>query len=104
MAKIPDTIAQNIDRFLNVVRQRQRIEAAYLYGSYSKGTATAWSDVDLAIVSPDFSGDLFEEQLRLLHLAAQIDDRIEARPFRPEGFTINEPLVYEILKTGVQIA
>lgn len=104
MAAIPVTLAKSIDRFLAAIRQHQHITAAYLYGSQVKGTATEWSDIDLAIVSPDFSADLFQEQLNLLRLAAQIDDRIEPRPFRPDDFNISEPLVSEIKQTGIQVA
>ncbi|MBF0363519.1 MAG: nucleotidyltransferase domain-containing protein [Oligoflexia bacterium] len=25
-----------------------------LFGSYHKGTATEWSDIDLAVIAPDF--------------------------------------------------
>ncbi len=104
MAAIPVTLTKSIDRFLAAIRQHHHITAAYLYGSQVKGTATDWSDIDLAIVSPDFSADLFQEQLNLLRLAAQIDDRIEPRPFRPDDFNISEPLVSEIKQTGIQVA
>jgi predicted nucleotidyltransferase len=104
MVTLPDTITQSVQRFLNAVRQQQRIEAAFLYGSQVKGTAAAWSDIDIAIISPDFSADLFQEQLDLMRLAAQIDDRIEPRPFRPIDFDTGEPLVSEIKRTGIQIA
>jgi predicted nucleotidyltransferase len=104
MATIPAAIANSVERFLAEVKRRQRIAAAYLYGSQVKGVATQWSDIDLAIVSPDFSVNLFEEQLNLMRLAAQIDDRIEPRPFRPMDFNIGEPLVSEIQRTGVQVA
>jgi len=103
MAAIPVTITKSIEQFLTVVKQHQRITMAYLYGSQVKGTATEWSDIDLAIVSPDFSVDLFQEQLNLLRLAAQIDDRIEPRPFRPDDFNTTEPLVSEIKRTGVPV-
>ena len=103
MAAIPDTIAQSVKQFLRAIQQHQRVEAAYIYGSQVKGTATDWSDIDLAIISPDFSADMFQEQLALLRLAAQIDDRIEPRPFRPDDFNAIEPLVSEIKRTGVKI-
>ena len=105
MAGIPDTIIKSVERFIAAIRQQRQVEAAYLYGSQVKGTSTEWSDIDLAIISSDFSTeDLFQEQLALLRLAAQIDDRIEPRPFTPAGFNINEPLVNEILQTGTQVA
>ena len=103
MAAIPPPVAESVERFLIMVKQRQRVTAAYLYGSQVKGKATQWSDIDLAIISPDFSADLFQEQLDLLRLAAQIDDRIEPRPFRPDDFNTSEPLVSEIKRTGLKV-
>ena len=32
------------------------VEVVILYGSYAKGTANDWSDVDVAVISPDFEG------------------------------------------------
>ena len=104
MVTLPDTITHSIQRFLNAVRQEQRIAAAFLYGSQVKGTASEWSDIDVAIISPDFSADLLQEQLKLMRLAAQIDDRIEPRPYRPIDFDAGEPLVSEIKRTGIKIA
>lgn len=103
MATIPAVIGQSITRFLADVQQRRRIVTVYLYGSQIKGTATDLSDIDLAIVSPDFTGDLFQERVALMRLAAEIDDRIEPRLFRPDDFTINDPLVSEIQRTGVRL-
>jgi uncharacterized protein len=104
MAAIPDSVAQSVKRFLAVLQQRQRIQAAFLYGSQVTGTAAAWSDIDLAVISADFSADRFQEQLALMRLAAQIDDRIEARAFMPEDFNAGDPLASEIRRTGVQVA
>jgi predicted nucleotidyltransferase len=103
MAKIPDPIEEILKRFLAIVQQRQRVEAAYVYGSQAKGTATEWSDIDVAVVSPDFSADLFQERVALMLLAAQIDERIEPHPFTPQDFNANDPLVSEIQRTGVRV-
>ncbi len=69
MATNPDTVNQSVQRFLAAIRQR--VQAAYLYGSQVKGTVAEWSDIDVAVVSPDFSADLFQERLMLMRLAAQ---------------------------------
>ncbi len=76
---------------------------AYLYGSHAKGSAGKWSDIDVAIVSPDFSEDLFSERVFLMKLALLVDDRLEPSPFRPEDFTRDNPLVNEISNTGVEL-
>lgn len=103
MATIPPVVEKSITRFLAAVQLRRRLVTVYLYGSQIKGTATYWSDIDLAIVSPDFTADLFQERLALMRFAVQIDDRIEPRLFRPDDFTINDPLVSEIQRTGVRL-
>ena len=104
MANISPSIEKSVQRFLNAVGRRYRIQAAYLYGSQAKGMATSWSDIDVAVVSPDFSDDLFEERLILMQLAAYIDDRIELRLFKVETFNVNDPIASEIQKKGVRVA
>ncbi len=103
MAVLPGAIAQSIEQFLEELQRQQRVQAAYVYGSHARSTATEWSDIDLAVVSPDF-GNRFEARLNLMRLAARIDDRIEPNPYTPEDFDANDPLVSEIKRTGVRVA
>ena len=104
MVKVLSSVEDSVQKFLGVVNRRYRIQAAYLYGSQAKGTATSWSDIDVAIVSADFSDDLFEERIALMQLAASIDDRIEPRPFTVKTFNENDPLGSEIQRHGVRVA
>ncbi len=104
MVKIPSAIEESVQRFLDAVSQLYRIQAAYLYGSQAKGITTFLSDIDVAVISPDFSQDLFEERLALMHLAARIDNRIEPRPFKEETFNENDPIASEIQKHGLRVA
>ena len=103
MAQVPVAIAPSLERFVAALRRQRRLDAVYLYGSYACGKANEWSDIDVAVVSPDFSEDRFQEQVDLLRLAARIDDRIEARPFRPEDFNETDPLSSEIRRHGIRI-
>ena len=104
MASLPRPIVEAIRDFLTAVDRQWRIQAAFVYGSQIRGAASRWSDIDLAIVSPDFPSDRFEARLRLMRLAALIDDRIEPNPYTPEDFDANDPLVGEIQRTGVRVA
>ena len=104
MAKITTDIEQSVKRFLRALKVRKRVDMAYVYGSRVKGRAMEWSDIDVAIVSADFSADPFEERLALMRLASEVDDRIEPWPFRPDTFISSDPLVSEILRTGVRVA
>ena len=103
MAKSNAEIDKILKHFLNEVQQKYHLVSAYLYGSFAKGTSNKWSDIDVAIISPDFSDDLFEERLKLMKVAASIDDRIEPKPFKKELFDPNDPLVDEIQKNGIQL-
>ena len=89
--------------FLVKVSEKYDVVGAYLYGSYAKERFNQWSDIDLAIISPDFSEDLYDDRVELMRIAAAIDDRIEPRPYRTESFSSNDPLVAEIKRHGIQI-
>ena len=104
MAAISPEIEAIIRRFITLLQKERRISRVFLYGSHAKGIAGEWSDIDLAVVSPDFSEDLFEERVGLMRLGLRIDERIEPSPFRPEDFNENDPLVSEINKSGFEIA
>ena len=104
MGKVPASIEESVQRFINATSQRYRIEEVYLYGSQAKGMASSWSDIDIAVISSDFSDDLFEERIALMHIAAQIDDRIEPHPFTESTFNSNSPLGNEIQQNGIRIA
>lgn len=80
------------------------INAAYLFGSYAKGTAHEWSDIDVAVVSDDFCGVSFYDFKRLIPLIRDYNSFIEIHPFKSEDFDPNEDLfVKEIVETGVKI-
>lgn len=104
MADIPAGVTESVERFLTALRRIRRVEAAYLYGSQVQDYAREWSDIDLAVISPDFEHDLFQERLVLLRLAAEVDDRIEPSPFAPADFTPANPLAHEIHRSGVRVA
>jgi len=103
MVGISPEIEKILCRYIALVQKERRVSRAYLYGSHAKGVARKWSDIDLAIVSSDFSEDLFEERVWLMKLALSIDERIEPAPFRPEDFVRDDPLVNEIGDSGIEI-
>ncbi|MDX2197018.1 MAG: nucleotidyltransferase domain-containing protein [Cytophagales bacterium] len=74
----------------------------YLFGSYTKGTYTEDSDIDIAIVLHDYN-NLMDIQLELMRLRRKIDSRIEPHPYRERDFEMSNPLVNEILRYGQEI-
>lgn len=103
MAERDHRLNKTILKFLKEIQKKFTLDAAYLYGSFAKGTYNEWSDIDIAVISPDFSDNPFEDRLLLMQIAGTIDDRIEPRSFKRGSFSHNDPLAYEIKKTGIQL-
>jgi predicted nucleotidyltransferase len=93
-------------RYVNVLTTRGiRVEKAVLYGSYASGNIHPGSDLDLAIVSPDFGKDRFEEGKKLLQIAWRVDPRIEPVPISSDSYENDTwiPLIYEIREKGIEV-
>ena len=101
MAEINALVVELAKKFIAYLQnQGIKIDSAYLFGSFAKGTEHKWSDIDIAVISSDFSDNRFEEGVRLMKLSCNIDTRIEPVPFSPETFIDEDPLAWEIKKTG----
>ncbi len=104
MAPNSDATINLAHQFLNAVKAAHiTIEKALLFGSHVHGSADKWSDIDIALVSPDFCGIPFMDAKRLAPFVLQVDSRIELHPFRPEDFTEDNEFIKEILATGVPV-
>lgn len=60
-----ETVNTVIERGLDYLRRRIRIEAAYLFGSQLTGDANDESDIDLAVFSPDADNMSLARRIRL---------------------------------------
>ncbi|MBM2816047.1 MAG: nucleotidyltransferase [Ignavibacteria bacterium] len=49
----------------------------YLFGSYAKGTQKPDSDIDIAIIMNNFTGDYLDNSAQLFSIVSKIDYRIE---------------------------
>jgi predicted nucleotidyltransferase len=90
-------------RYAEVLGQNLRLVRLYVYGSHTTGDQDDGSDIDIAVVSYCFSGDLIEDALWLMKLRREIDLRIEPHPFLPSEFTEENPMAREVLRTGIRI-
>ncbi len=104
MVQINALIVNHVRRFLRKLREEGiTVDAAYVFGSYARSQESTWSDIDVAIISQDFTGSRFEEGIRLAKIAQHIDTRIEPIPFYPNAFVEDDRLVWEIKKEGVRL-
>ncbi|MCC9076740.1 nucleotidyltransferase domain-containing protein [Litorilinea aerophila] len=99
-----EQLMRQVRELLRVLRsQNLEITAAYLYGSYDSGTAGPDSDIDVAVISPDLTGDRLQDRLRLTYVATRINPRFEVIGFRPEQFRDEHPLAWEVKTRGILV-
>ena len=81
------------------------IYEAYVFGSAIKGMADEYSDIDIAIVSKDFSGIPYYDVKKVSKFRRAIDLRLEIHPFSLEEINFDPPLFFMNIKNkGVQIS
>lgn len=101
---IDSRIMESIKKYIEKISQYYRIEAIILFGSYAKGTENEDSDIDIAIISSDFS-DIIEDGAKLIGLTWKIDTRIEPHPITTEDYQkVSNPFVREVVNTGIKVA
>ncbi|MFH0800132.1 MAG: nucleotidyltransferase domain-containing protein [Pseudomonadota bacterium] len=107
MVKTRDQIEAIVRAYVKEVGKSYRVERVLLFGSYATGRATDSSDIDLAIISPDFRGKPEMETLQSLSRAAmEIDTSLEVLAFTPEEMDSPDPLSfsYQVKKNGLPLA
>lgn len=104
MHKIPDSIKPLIDRYMATLAESEiHIDTAFLFGSYSKGTSTEFSDIDIALVSKSFTGNRIKDRDKIRKYTLSISSMIEVIPFSIDDFNELNPFAKEIIKTGIRI-
>lgn len=75
-----------------------------LFGSQANGTATEWSDIDLAVISNDFGGKNSVERMEVLAKAiADVWEPIEALGFTPEEWERGDSAMAQIAREGTAV-
>lgn len=95
------------DEALKLVRQYKQVISSrfatepevYLYGSYSKGVPTPWSDIDVAVIVPSVSDDdWLELSADLWHDIDKVSLLIEPVLMSHEEDTM---LYRDVMRTGI---
>lgn len=104
MAQVAASIRKTLKEYIRELEKRNiHIHSAYLFGSYARGKAHEWSDLDIALVSDDFEGVRFLDREKIAAATLEVDSRISPLPFRTADFTPDDLFVQEILRTGIRI-
>jgi len=96
-------VGEIIRRVVKELGSSIRVDRAILFGSYINGTPRKSSDVDVAIISPDFSGvPLWRRQEMLAESLPNADVRLSPLGYSPEEFSnpSRHSFLGEIIRTG----
>jgi predicted nucleotidyltransferase len=104
MVKIPDKIRAIIENYISVLRDNNiPIKNVYLFGSYAKGNSNEWSDIDIALISDSFEGIRIKDKDKIRRITLSVSSSLEILPFRPDDFSLENPLAKEIIETGIRL-
>jgi predicted nucleotidyltransferase len=96
-----------IERFLNRVKQAIRVEKVIVFGSRARGDYLTDSDVDLIMVSRDFEGVPFYERMDKLILLWESPLDLDVLCYTPEEFKMKKEeicIVKQAVEEGMVIA
>jgi len=80
-----------------------RVTRAYLYGSYATGEARAESDIDIIVISPQFTGVRFEDSYQIARYCRDVDLRISPLAYHPRNFKKDYIIPHEAMTKGIRI-
>jgi predicted nucleotidyltransferase len=96
-------IGKIISGFVDLLGKAVRVEAVILYGSYVNGSPDDWSDIDIAVISPDFEGLAMWERQRIISRAT-VDRDASLAPIGYSSSEYHNPgphsFLREIIRTG----
>ncbi len=96
------TKAKMLIRLLN--KNGINVHEAYLFGSVSMDESDQFSDIDIAIVSDDFSGMPYYDAKKISKFRRAVDLRLEVHSFALDDIRSDPPCFFlDIKQKGVQI-
>lgn len=93
-----ETVIEMAEKYAREVTKLLNPRAVVLYGSYAKGTARSDSDIDIAVILDDFTGDYLEVSKQLYKLRRNISAEIE--PILLVSSSDKSGFIAEVLRTG----
>jgi predicted nucleotidyltransferase len=104
MAANVEAVIGETRHYADEVRRHFPVEKVYLFGSYAKGTADEFSDVDVVFFLRDYGGKTrFDIGVQLLKLCRSYKVCFEPLVFKISEIERDNPFVNEILRTGIEI-
>ena len=100
-------LERKLKQYIETITKAVNVDQIILFGSYAKGTAHKYSDIDLAVVSSDLDPNVsrfrniryVKEKTKLLEPGLQLF-AYPTEIFFNEENTVHESFIREIKKTG----
>jgi predicted nucleotidyltransferase len=98
-------IIELVKKYLDVLRAEGiSVSKAFLYGSYSDGSASDESDIDVMIISDQFEKNNDKIAGKVWRLTSEVDSKIEPFLVGTDSFQENSsPLIKKVKATGIEI-
>ncbi|MFH1147830.1 MAG: nucleotidyltransferase domain-containing protein [Pseudomonadota bacterium] len=107
MALSKDEVIALVEGFLTIYSKKHKIRQAYIFGSFAKGTAKDYSDIDVALILEELhvsENSPFDENFQIFHEAQQHDSRLEVLCFPQDEFDRNsESIIKRIKEEGIRV-
>jgi predicted nucleotidyltransferase len=100
-----DEIINKARNIIDSLIEKHGIKEAYIFGSYTKGNASEYSDIDVALVLDKIrDGSPFNEAFEIFHEVQKQNSLFEVVCFsETEFFNEDEELIKHIKKEGIKI-
>ena len=96
-----ETALKNSKKYAARVKAQFPDSKIMLYGSYLNGEPTENSDIDIAVIINDFTGNWLKTSAQLWRCTESIDTRIE--PVLLDAMDDQSGFCEHILKTGIEL-
>lgn len=105
MAGITPQVEAAVRTYAEHVKKDIPISAIYVFGSHAKGSARRGSDIDIAVFSPSFGADRFQDGVFLQQKIWSVREaNLDVVGYNPKDLDDPySPLMAEIKKHGVRI-
>lgn len=106
MVKTKTSLKKTLAEVEKFLRSKIKVETIFLFGSYVSGTPHKYSDIDIAVFSPDIEKMNIEEKAKLAaEVKLKIDSAIELHLFPAKSLKEARPTNFcgYILRTGKRI-
>ena len=94
-------VIKKVKQYRLLLKDHFQLETVYLFGSYARDNYKEDSDIDVAVVVSNITGDFFSVNPLLWKLRRQVDDRIE--PILIDKNNDRSGFLEEIKRSGIEI-